>query len=96
MEGRALTGAGSSEGGGRQARTRRTTKRSPEHARKNVSATDYPHPKVSDPADPPQDSGLRILPAVVTELSPEDFEEVTDLLAELILERMRDARWSRK
>lgn len=35
---------------------------------------------------------LRILPAVIEPMSEEDFEEVTDLLADLILETVRRKR----
>lgn len=52
---------------------------------KDVSPRRYP---ASTGAGSSPSSQLRVLPPVVMELSPEDFEEVTDLLAELILERM--------
>ena len=35
---------------------------------------------------------IRVLPAKVVPLSEEDFEQVTDLLAELILEKLTRAR----
>jgi len=55
---------------------------------KDVSPRRYPASTGPGLSPTPRSSQLRVLPPVVMELSPEDFEEVTDLLAELILERM--------
>ncbi|MGH2789313.1 MAG: hypothetical protein ACRDJV_15675 [Actinomycetota bacterium] len=38
---------------------------------------------------------IRVLPGKVVPMSEEDFEEVTDLLAEIILERLNRARRAR-
>lgn len=39
---------------------------------------------------------IRVLPAKVTPMSEEDYEELTDLLAELILEKLNRARRERR